>query len=256
MPWLRHEGKSSVSSRLQFPIHFSLPRPEPPRIKICPLLPLPATNPIPTCPGTTRRAPPALLAASACGGDLRVRSVTGAPITATSSKPPNPPGARSTTLPRSRAGTAADWVVKARFWAILIRRTRRHSILARVASRDGVAAVQRGTAVPAGQLRQRRRDSHAPGARRWSRGQSFGQDGKFTLVLCLCELIGLLRLLLRQMLDWLQWIDKEGKTPLMLACMRPDLFDVAKVLIELGANVNAYRPGILLLILITNLLLC
>jgi ankyrin repeat protein len=58
------------------------------------------------------------------------------------------------------------------------------------------------------------------------------------------------------MLDWLQWIDKEGKTPLMLACMRPDLFDVAKVLIELGANVNAYRPGILLLILITNLLLC
>lgn len=41
----------------------------------------------------------------------------------------------------------------------------------------------------------------------------------------------------------LQWIDKEGKTPLMLACMRPDLLNVAKVLIELGANVNAYRPG-------------
>ncbi|CAD6220152.1 unnamed protein product [Miscanthus lutarioriparius] len=29
----------------------------------------------------------------------------------------------------------------------------------------------------------------------------------------------------------------------MLACLRPDLFDVAKVLIELGANVNAYRSG-------------
>ncbi|RLN33003.1 putative E3 ubiquitin-protein ligase XBOS34 [Panicum miliaceum] len=41
----------------------------------------------------------------------------------------------------------------------------------------------------------------------------------------------------------LEWIDKEGKTPLMVACMRPDLFNVAKVLIELGANVNAYRPG-------------
>ena len=41
----------------------------------------------------------------------------------------------------------------------------------------------------------------------------------------------------------LQWIDKEGKTPLMVACMRPDLLNVAKVLIELGANVNAYRPG-------------
>jgi len=41
----------------------------------------------------------------------------------------------------------------------------------------------------------------------------------------------------------------------MVACMRPDLFDVAKVLIELGANVNAYRPGILLIILIIDLLL-
>ncbi|KAL6639428.1 hypothetical protein ACP70R_023158 [Stipagrostis hirtigluma subsp. patula] len=41
----------------------------------------------------------------------------------------------------------------------------------------------------------------------------------------------------------LEWIDKEGKTPLMVASMRPDLLNVAKVLIELGANVNAYRPG-------------
>ncbi|GJN07564.1 hypothetical protein PR202_ga25464 [Eleusine coracana subsp. coracana] len=41
----------------------------------------------------------------------------------------------------------------------------------------------------------------------------------------------------------LEWIDKEGKTPLMVACLRPDLLNVAKVLIELGANVNAYRPG-------------
>ncbi|XP_062189679.1 probable E3 ubiquitin-protein ligase XBOS34 isoform X2 [Phragmites australis] len=41
----------------------------------------------------------------------------------------------------------------------------------------------------------------------------------------------------------LEWIDKEGKTPLMVACMRPNLLNVAKVLIELGANVNAYRPG-------------
>ncbi|KAG8080737.1 hypothetical protein GUJ93_ZPchr0007g5233 [Zizania palustris] len=41
----------------------------------------------------------------------------------------------------------------------------------------------------------------------------------------------------------LEWIDKEGKTPLMVASMRPDLLNVVKVLIELGANVNAYRPG-------------
>lgn len=41
----------------------------------------------------------------------------------------------------------------------------------------------------------------------------------------------------------LEWIDKEGKTPLMVASMRPDLINVVQVLIELGANVNAYRPG-------------
>ncbi|EPS62719.1 hypothetical protein M569_12071, partial [Genlisea aurea] len=41
----------------------------------------------------------------------------------------------------------------------------------------------------------------------------------------------------------LEWIDREGKTPLIAACMNPELFNVAKALIELGANVNGYRPG-------------
>ncbi|KAM3326776.1 putative E3 ubiquitin-protein ligase XBAT35 isoform X1 [Capsicum chacoense] len=41
----------------------------------------------------------------------------------------------------------------------------------------------------------------------------------------------------------LEWLDKEGKTPLIVACMNPELYNVAKTLIELGANVNAYRPG-------------
>ncbi|XWS39181.1 hypothetical protein CRYUN_Cryun18bG0027600 [Craigia yunnanensis] len=41
----------------------------------------------------------------------------------------------------------------------------------------------------------------------------------------------------------LEWIDGEGKTPLILACLNPELIGVAKTLIELGANVNAYRPG-------------
>ncbi|KAJ0937896.1 putative transcription factor C2H2 family [Helianthus annuus] len=41
----------------------------------------------------------------------------------------------------------------------------------------------------------------------------------------------------------LEWMDNEGKTPLILASMNPQLYDVAKTLIELGANVNAYRPG-------------
>ncbi|KAA8550746.1 hypothetical protein F0562_002430 [Nyssa sinensis] len=42
----------------------------------------------------------------------------------------------------------------------------------------------------------------------------------------------------------LEWIDKEGKTPLIAASMNPELFNVAKTLIELGANINTYRPGI------------
>ncbi|XP_050205926.1 probable E3 ubiquitin-protein ligase XBOS34 [Mercurialis annua] len=41
----------------------------------------------------------------------------------------------------------------------------------------------------------------------------------------------------------LEWIDKEGKTALIVACMAPELINVAKTLIQLGANVNAYRPG-------------
>ncbi|OMP11107.1 hypothetical protein COLO4_04034 [Corchorus olitorius] len=42
----------------------------------------------------------------------------------------------------------------------------------------------------------------------------------------------------------LEWIDADGKTPLIAACMNPELVDVAKTLIEMGANVNAYRPGL------------
>ncbi|KAF8394276.1 hypothetical protein HHK36_020483 [Tetracentron sinense] len=41
----------------------------------------------------------------------------------------------------------------------------------------------------------------------------------------------------------LEWTDKEGKSPLIVACMHPELFHVAKTLIELGANVDAYRRG-------------
>ncbi|KAG8658559.1 putative E3 ubiquitin-protein ligase XBAT35 isoform X2 [Manihot esculenta] len=41
----------------------------------------------------------------------------------------------------------------------------------------------------------------------------------------------------------LEWLDRDGKTPLILACLNPELYHVAKTLIELGANVNAYRPG-------------
>ncbi|KAL3507626.1 hypothetical protein ACH5RR_033008 [Cinchona calisaya] len=41
----------------------------------------------------------------------------------------------------------------------------------------------------------------------------------------------------------LEWMNYEGKTPLIAACMNPKLYDVAKTLLELGANINAYRPG-------------
>lgn len=58
----------------------------------------------------------------------------------------------------------------------------------------------------------------------------------YTIALCVC-LHGDLSFF------WLQWADREGKTPLIVACMNRELFDVAKTLIELGANVNAYSPG-------------
>ncbi|KAM7527306.1 hypothetical protein LguiB_030716 [Lonicera macranthoides] len=41
----------------------------------------------------------------------------------------------------------------------------------------------------------------------------------------------------------LEWVNEEGKTPLIVACMSSDLFIVAKTLIDLGANVNSYRAG-------------
>ena len=41
----------------------------------------------------------------------------------------------------------------------------------------------------------------------------------------------------------MQWIGKDGKTPLIVACMDPERYILTKTLIKLGANVNAYRPG-------------
>lgn len=41
----------------------------------------------------------------------------------------------------------------------------------------------------------------------------------------------------------LEWVDKEGRTPLVLACTRGELLDMATTLLNLGANINAYRPG-------------
>uniref|UniRef100_A0A1J3DF44 Putative E3 ubiquitin-protein ligase XBAT34 n=1 Tax=Noccaea caerulescens TaxID=107243 RepID=A0A1J3DF44_NOCCA len=41
----------------------------------------------------------------------------------------------------------------------------------------------------------------------------------------------------------LECVDKEGRTPLILACTQSKLYDVAETLVELGSNVNAYRSG-------------
>ncbi|XP_060176046.1 putative E3 ubiquitin-protein ligase XBAT35 isoform X2 [Lycium barbarum] len=41
----------------------------------------------------------------------------------------------------------------------------------------------------------------------------------------------------------LEWVDKEGRTPLIVACMNPNGLNVAKALLELGANVNVYWLG-------------
>lgn len=42
---------------------------------------------------------------------------------------------------------------------------------------------------------------------------------------------------------WMQWVDKQGRTPLILACAKAELYDVAKTLLDLGSNVDAYRSG-------------
>jgi ankyrin repeat protein len=42
----------------------------------------------------------------------------------------------------------------------------------------------------------------------------------------------------------LEWVDKEGRTPLILACTRGDLLDMVSTLLTLGANLKAYRPGV------------
>ncbi|KAM7254041.1 hypothetical protein ACFE04_031723 [Oxalis oulophora] len=41
----------------------------------------------------------------------------------------------------------------------------------------------------------------------------------------------------------LEWMDSEGKTPLIIACRNGGLINVAKTLIQMGANIHAYRPG-------------
>ena len=43
-------------------------------------------------------------------------------------------------------------------------------------------------------------------------------------------------------------MDKEAKTPLILASMNPQLYDVPETLIEFGANLNAYHLGELILL--------
>eukprot|EP00897_Mesotaenium_endlicherianum_P003147 jgi/Mesen1/2860/ME000174S02118 len=41
----------------------------------------------------------------------------------------------------------------------------------------------------------------------------------------------------------LEWVDNRGRTPLMIACSNPEYYDVAATLLQLGANVKAYRTG-------------
>ncbi|EFJ35515.1 hypothetical protein SELMODRAFT_141633 [Selaginella moellendorffii] len=41
----------------------------------------------------------------------------------------------------------------------------------------------------------------------------------------------------------LEWTDKDGRTPLILACTRSELFDMVITLLNLGASIKAFRPG-------------
>lgn len=48
---------------------------------------------------------------------------------------------------------------------------------------------------------------------------------------------------LRQQGASLEWKDPKDRTPLIVACSHPEGFDSAAALLQLGANVSAYRPG-------------
>lgn len=157
---LRHQGKRSVSPSISHPIpHFLLPFPKPPHLalKSAP----PATASGQSNPYLPAREPPpvGLLPPSS------PRPRRGSPGRRAALKSPESP---TTTLPRSPGVTSADWAPESSILGGFDSENHHPPILVRVASRDGVAAVQRGAAVPAGQLRQRRRDSHPPRAGRWS----------------------------------------------------------------------------------------
>ena len=41
----------------------------------------------------------------------------------------------------------------------------------------------------------------------------------------------------------MQWKDDRGRTPLLVACSVPEGYDATVVLLQLGANIRAFRPG-------------
>lgn len=43
--------------------------------------------------------------------------------------------------------------------------------------------------------------------------------------------------------SFLQFVDNVGRTPLHIACTRGELFDTALTLLNLGASIKAYEPG-------------
>lgn len=98
---------------------------------------------------------------------------------------------------------------------------------------NGTAAIQiqRGVAVRASWLRQYWRDPKTQTRRSFAWGFCFSIHSTFQppFLFIFCFL--------------LQWIEKQGKTPLILACIKQDGFQIAKLLVELGANIDFHRPG-------------
>eukprot|EP00270_Netrium_digitus_P010078 TRINITY_DN3098_c0_g2_i1.p1 TRINITY_DN3098_c0_g2~~TRINITY_DN3098_c0_g2_i1.p1 ORF type:complete len:489 (-),score=122.52 TRINITY_DN3098_c0_g2_i1:12-1478(-) len=72
-------------------------------------------------------------------------------------------------------------------------------------------------------------------------GQGMSNDEKVYQAVQKGEINGIIEL--RRQGASLEWVDSHGRTPLMLACSTAETYGAAEVLLQLGANVNAFRKG-------------
>lgn len=48
---------------------------------------------------------------------------------------------------------------------------------------------------------------------------------------------------------YVKWTDPKGRTPLLIACSEPEVHHAARVLLQIGVNIIAYKPSIVIVAL-------